>query len=115
MKEKVIPKMRISLKQFVVAKDRPPAVLAAQQNSLQAVAELRCDFVDGHIAAGSGRAFDFEVITVVVMKFLQGFDDQEVQREPNGPSPIRIAPEKARRRFRLLVINSHGSPFQRNV
>src|SRR5690349_8294996 len=41
-----------------------------------------------------GGAFDFEVFAVVVMKLLQGFDEQIVHRKPNGAAPIGIPSEQ---------------------
>src|SRR5260370_874959 len=43
----------------------------------------------------SVRAIDQEVTTVVVMKPPQGFDDQKVDREPDGSAPVGVAAEQA--------------------
>src|SRR5437762_904430 len=50
-----------------------------------------------------GRAFDLEVFAVVVVKFLQGFDEQIVHWKPNRATPIGIAAEQASGGLRGLV------------
>ena len=52
--------------------------------------------LDGEIRAGSRRALHLEIVAVVVMEFLQRFDDQEIDREPDRSAPVGIAAEVPR-------------------
>lgn len=67
--------------------------MAGEIQPRQAASQFNSDIVDGQETAGASRPFDFEVVSVVVMELLEGLDDEEVQREPDGAAPIRIAAE----------------------
>ena len=56
--------------------------------------QLVGDLLDRDEAARAGRALDLEVVAVVVMELLQRLDDQEVDREPDRPAPVRVAAEQ---------------------
>src|SRR3974377_2408798 len=47
-----------------------------------------------------------KVVPVVVVKLLQGFDDQKIHRKPDWPSPIGVSSEQPRPRFRRFVIHA---------
>jgi hypothetical protein len=59
------------------------------------------------------RTLHLEVLAVVVVKFLQRFDEQIVYGKPDGPAPIRVAAKEARGRFRRLVGDATTFPFTR--
>lgn len=44
-------------------------------------------------AAATGRAFDLEIIPVVVVKAVERLDDQVVDGKPYRTSPVRVSPE----------------------
>jgi len=86
--------MGIALKLFVISKHRPPVVLIPQEQLSQAAAQLRGDFVYRDVLPRAGGTFDFEIVAVVVMEFLQRFDYQEIDRKPDRSPPVRIAAEQ---------------------
>ena len=71
------------------------------------------DLIDGHEFSRTGRAFDFEIIAVVVMKFLQRLDEQEIHRHPDRPAPVGIAAKKPALRFTRPVADfvHHAAAF----
>src|SRR6266516_5184965 len=72
------------------------AVFALQEQLRQSARELVGHFVDGFELAGAGRALDFEIVAVVVVKFLQRLDKQIIQRHPDRPAPVRVAAKQTR-------------------
>ena len=65
--------------------------------------DFRGDLPEIGLGAGIGGALHFEIFAVVVMIFLQGFDQQIINRKPDRPAPVRIPSKEARRGFRRLV------------
>src|SRR5438105_4075547 len=55
------------------------------------------------MATRTGRAFDFEIVAVVVVEFLERLDEEIIDRQPDRPAPIRIAAEDVRLRFARIV------------
>src|SRR5262245_16688378 len=99
VEKKVVAKMRVALEALVVTGDWAHAIRVAQKQPRQAAAQLVCYLVDGDVAARSGRTFDLKVVSVVVMKLLQGLDDEEIHGKPDGAAPVRVAAEEPRFRF----------------
>src|SRR5438876_602972 len=56
-----------------------------------------------HELAGTSRAFDFEIVAVVMMKLLEGFDQEVIDREPDRTAPVGVAAENAGLRFGRFV------------
>src|SRR5438105_6787079 len=55
------------------------------------------------MASRTGRAFDFEIVAVVVVEFLERLNEKIIDRQPDRPAPIRIAAENIRLRFAGVV------------
>lgn len=75
------------------ARERPFAVGISRPEVDQPVRQVVRDLVQRHELAGSGGAFHFEIVAVVVMKLLQRFDKQIINRKPYRPAPIRVPAE----------------------
>src|SRR5580704_7527020 len=103
--EQILP-VRIALEKFGGAGDRAAAVLASHENMNEAAGNLGGDFPEVRFAARARREFDFEVLTVIVMVFLQGFDEEIVHREPDRSTPVGIAAKNAAGGFGGLVIDA---------
>ena len=67
----VVAEIGIGLKFFVLAVDGAAAGGIAEEDFCEAAGELVGDFQQREIFAGAGGAFDFEIVAVVVMVFLQ--------------------------------------------
>src|SRR2546426_5824636 len=106
VKQNQVPPERVPLKLFGAAVDGPPAVRAAQENSGQPAGKLFGDLPQRlHLSRAGGELYG-NFVAVVEVEPLQGFDEQEVHREPHRAAPIGIAAEEARRGLRGLVVNA---------
>src|SRR5260370_14836153 len=103
-KDEVAP-VWIALKEIAAARNGPAAVRIAEKNANQPPGNFCRYLPEIRFVAGMRRAFHFEIFAVVVMKLLQRFHQKIIHRKPDGPSPVRISTEKARRRLRRLVFN----------
>src|SRR5262245_13395862 len=106
VEQDVVAEIGVALQLVVVAVHRAAAGWIAQKETRQASGDFFRYFVDGDKAARARRAFDFEVVAVVVVKLLQRFDDQVIDGEPNRSAPVGIPAEGTRARFGGLVV--HG-------
>ena len=66
--------MRILLKGFQTAVNRPIAIAVAQKQFNQPVGQFSSDLLEGQLLVGAGWKLNFEGVAVVMMKFLQGLD-----------------------------------------
>src|SRR5712692_5351147 len=103
--DKVFP-MGIVLKKVDSAGNRAAPVLAANKDVNEAAGDFRGDFPKIRLLGGARRALDFEIFTIVVMKFLQRFNEKIIQRKPNGAAPVRIAAEDPASRLGRLIIHA---------
>ena len=77
---------------------RFPSLVALEKLDL-ALREFDADVPQIHQIPRSCGKLHFQGVAVVVVEFLQRFDDQEVDRKPDRPAPVRVASEKAAVRF----------------
>src|SRR5262245_18123319 len=107
--EDLVSPVLVALEFFYPAVCGSSPLFAAQEEFDQPPRQLLADVPEVHHFSRPGRAFDLEVVTVAIVRevrviFLQRFDDQEVDREPHRPAPIRVASEQPGLRPRRLVI-----------
>src|SRR5688572_21521191 len=74
--EQVIAEVRILLQPRMLREDRPPPRFVLEEEPCEAARQLVGDALDRHQPARARRAFDTEVVTVIMVKLLQGLDDQ---------------------------------------
>jgi hypothetical protein len=98
--------VRVAVEERHAAVDRTASGRVAHEQPAEPAFELPRDLVERHVMAGSRRAFDGEVVAQVVVELLQRFDDQEVDRKPDRPSPVRVAAEHGRPRLAGLVVDA---------
>src|ERR1700682_2172833 len=67
----IIAKMRVLLQVGIVAIHRTSAALIPEKKACQAGGQLICDLIEGDEFSRVCRAFNFEIVAVVVMKILQ--------------------------------------------
>src|SRR4029077_6226322 len=84
-----IPPERVVLKQLRPAEHRPSAIFA-QENVRQPPGYFARRLPQRFLLPGTSWYFHFELIAVVIVNPLERFDQQEVQRKPNRPAPVRI-------------------------
>src|SRR5277367_4948302 len=99
IKKDQVLQVRITLKKFGAARDRTASILIANENMHETAGNLGCHFPEILFVAATRRRLDFKVLAVVVVKFLQGFHKEIVQRKPDGAAPVRIASKNSAGRF----------------
>src|SRR5712664_2622830 len=104
-KDEVAP-VRVALKKLGAARYGPAAFRIAEKNMNEPPGNFRGDLPEIGFAAGMRGALNFEIFPEVVVKFLERFHKQIVDRKPNRPAPVRISAEQARRGFGRLVIDA---------
>src|SRR5262245_48392747 len=88
----------IALKLFDRAVDRSAPGSTAHEKMDQSPRQLLADIPQIHHFSRPCRVFDLEIVAVTIVSeelviLLQRFDDQEVDREPDRPAPVRVASE----------------------
>ena len=58
------------------------------------VKTLRRDLPERKVPAATGGTFNRQLITVIVVKLLERFNEQKVEREPHRPAPVRVTAEE---------------------
>ena len=61
--------------------------------------------------AGPGGAFHLQAIAILVVKLLQGLNQQVIDGKPDRASPVGIAAEETTFRFGGLVADRMGLPI----
>ena len=87
VKQDVVLKVRIRLEALHAAEDGAPTAVVSEDVE-EAVREFACDFPKGQHMPRSGWALDLEFVTVEMVEFLECFDEQVIDREPNRAAPI---------------------------
>jgi len=80
----------------------------AEEESGQTAAQVGRYLVQGGVVAAAGRVLHLEVVAVVVVEPLEGFDDEEVHRHPDRTAPVGIAPEQVATGFPGHVSDLEG-------
>src|SRR5262245_35557874 len=104
-RDQVVP-VRVALEVVVRAEHGPAPLGIAYEDRRESARELLRHVPQGHQAARAGRAFHLVSVSEIVMKLLQGLDQQEVDREPDRPPPVRVAAEESSGRFGRLVVDA---------
>src|SRR5260370_39898561 len=104
-KNEIAP-VRIALKKLSASCYGTAAVRIAKKNVNEPPGNFRGYLPEVGFAAGMRGALHFEIFAVVVVEFLERFHEQIVDRKPDGPAPVRIAAEQARRGFGGLVVHA---------
>src|ERR1700756_4656387 len=84
----------IVLKFLEPAIDRPMSIFGTQKNSRQSTRNLRGPLPQRGLPARTGRQLNREAVPVKVMKFLERFDQQEIDGKPYWSAPVGVSPEQ---------------------
>src|SRR5256714_15027728 len=101
----VIAPVRIVLKGRTGAKDRPAALLVTQKDVCEPPREFLRHLPERQFRAGASRVFYREIFAIELIVFLERFDQQEIDGEPDRPAPVGIPPEGSGGRFARLVMH----------
>src|ERR1700674_1090804 len=106
--------VRVVLKALDAPGDRPAAVFPSNENMNESPGNLRGHFPKVRFPGRAGRAFDFEIFAIIVVKLLQRFDQEIVQRKPDGAAPVRIAAKESAGGLCRFVIHAVELPIHVN-
>src|SRR6516165_3115176 len=95
--------VRIALKLFGSPEYRPAIAGVAQKYARQPLRQFVGGFVEREETARPVWTFNFEVVSVVVMEFLERLDNQIIDGEPDWSAPIGVSAEQAGMRLCGLV------------
>src|SRR5690349_10608724 len=104
--------VRIVLQLLSFPVEWPPALIISEKEPSQSALKLQTNLPQVQTLAGAGWAFDQKFIPEKVMEFLERLDQEEVDREPNGASPVRVAAEEPALRLSRLIVDSILIPIE---
>ena len=105
VEEQVVLPRRVVLEPLDPAEARPPAVVARHEERDQPVAEVGADLVEGELPPRAGRVLELEVVAEEARVAVERLHDEEVDRHPDRPPPVRVPAEHAGRRLGGLVVD----------
>src|SRR4051794_30211035 len=83
--------VRIVVKHLRITEHGPFAACIAKENAGNTMRQFAGHLLQRFHLPRAGRALDLETAAVVTMVFSECLDDQEVDRKPNRPAPVRVA------------------------
>ena len=84
----------------------PRALLVRQKDPSQPASQFPRDFLERRHVSGPRWALDLERFAIKQVIPFERLDDQEIDREPNWASPIRVSAEKITVSLARNVIDS---------
>src|SRR5690606_17146705 len=99
VEEHVVAPVRIVGPAAVVAVAGTASAAVGEEERAETALQLACDDVERDAVTRAGRQLDGEALAVEVVVALERLDDEEVQREPHGAAPVRVAAEHPRVRL----------------
>src|SRR5579872_1159548 len=106
VEQQEVAPVRVILKCFNAAMNRPQPIFVAQENARQAARQFFRYLVQREQIARTGGKLDLEALPVEVVKRFQRLDYQVIEREPDWPTPVRVTTEQTRGGLRRFVINT---------
>src|SRR5262249_55409010 len=107
---KILVKVNIVAKLVIVLQFRILRIYLAFADRIleeypgKAICKLLGNLIDAEIPPCARGTLDLEVISVIVVELLQRLDDQEVDGEPHGATPVGVTSEQARPGLIRLVV-----------
>src|SRR2546422_11539568 len=98
--------MWVGLELFEISEHRPATSLILKKYACHPARQFARYIPQVHHLSRSSRELDFEVVAVVVVKFLQRLDERVVRREPDRSEPIEIAAKQPGRRYAGLIVHA---------
>jgi len=114
VEEHVIPEMGITIELRVPTIRSSASIHIPPKDVDNAMLDLFCNLAQWHSVATPSGALDLEVVPIVLVEALKRLDQQEVGRQPDGSTPIRVAAKHPRvrvtgpvRDFIVLSVDVH--------
>ena len=80
------------------------ALVVVEKNPPQAMRKFRRYLIDGKVGARARGTLDLEIVTVIVVEFLQRLNDEEIDGKPDGAAPVGVAAKQAGAGLGRLVV-----------
>src|SRR6266403_5432324 len=106
VKQNQVAPKRIALEIFQRSRNRPSPVFSADKNMPEPFRDFTGHLPQIRVLIRTRRAWHLKILAIIVVKFLQRFDEQIVDRHPNWSTPVRVASEYTRRRFRGFIVHA---------
>jgi hypothetical protein len=87
-----------------VARAAPAGV--GEKDAGETRAKFKGDLTKVHHTPRSGGAFDLEAVSIEMVVTFESLEDEEVYREPDRPTPVRIAAEEASSGFARVLVDA---------
>src|SRR5437667_3280674 len=88
-----------------LAMARPRPFFVRQEDAGKPARKFVCHFCERQHVSGTGWTFNLERLAIEHVITLERFDNEEINRKPNRPAPVRVAAEKITRSFARNVID----------
>src|SRR4051794_20395241 len=91
-------------------------VSLSKESSREAARDFGGNLPEDYVVAGPRRALGFEIVTEVVIKLLERFNQQKIDGQPNRTTPVRISAEKTIGRLCRFVGDAVlGAVYRKNI
>ena len=97
--------MGIGLHLLGIAMRGPAAIGIRQKEPREPVRKLRRHLSQVHVPPAAGGKLHLDCVAMVMLKLLQGLNQQIVHGKPDRPPPIRIAAKHPTARFGRLIVH----------
>ena len=94
VKPEVIPPVGVEVKHIIPPVDTPPAIITPGKKMLQPVLDLLRNMSQMHVLARSHRTLDLQILPKEEIKPLQGLNQQEIDTQPDRPTPVAVTPKQ---------------------
>ena len=105
VKEHKVAPIRVVSEARVAAVARAAPAGVAEKDAGETRAKFKGNLTEVHHAPRSGGAFDLEAVSVEMVVAFEGLEDEEVYREPDRPTPVRVAAEEASSGFAGVIVD----------
>jgi hypothetical protein len=106
-----VAEVPVGLQDRIVAEHGAPPVGPAQEQPREPAGELVRDLGQGLEPVRAGGELRAERLAVEALELVEGLDEHDVERHPDGAAPVRVAAEELRHGLARLVV--HDEPRAR--
>ncbi len=106
VKEHKVAPVRVVGEARVAAMARAAPAGVGEKDAGEARAKFKGDLTEVHHAPRSGGAFDLEAVSIEMVVAFEGLEDEEVYREPDRSTPVRVAAEEASSGFAGVIVDA---------
>lgn len=102
----VILEMGISVKLGITTVHCSSTMFVSGEDMDKTMLNFFCRAGEGHVVSASCRTFDSETIAVILVESLERLDEQKIDGEPDGASPVGVTTKHAGARIAWPVANT---------